>query len=411
MRRWERRLKDLALSLDASGANYFEPELFRLNANQFLTTSRTVSFLFQKDKSSISGFDDWHAENIVAPWKEDKIMKWSIVSRNTIEKEGDLDLRSSASATLITGYLDEHDISLDLEKSICLGASIKKLTRFARAKLPSGVSDTAVIKIERTWVANTLPDCELLQAFRYIYARMYEACKSLAHHLGTKLEPSIPDPTSFDDAFTGSRGVHYAKLNSAKTGSIGFRRHDYDKNFVPPEWVLDLSKKRKASPPNNLETLVQNFGEMAEANFLHHGNHIAMLWLFNERFEIIDYISTMPDDQADKYIFWRAISERIHYLKAKYLIWTAEAWIRKGYDIKMTKIIRNLPIIGEFLQVTGIDGKGNSATMTWDIKRETPDSKPKLKIREPSSSEHEEQVYYLIPARRALEKVNGTNTK
>lgn len=406
MRRWERRLKDLALSLEAIGANYFEPELFRLNANQFLTTARTVSFLFQKDKATIDGFADWHAKNIVAPWKNDEIMKWSIVARNTIEKEGDLDLNSSANATLILSYLEEQDISLDIEKNICLGASVKRLTRFARTQLPSGVSDSAVIKIERIWIANTLPDCELLQAFRYIYARMYEACKSLARHLGTELDPSIPDPTSFDETCTESRGVHYVKLNSPKVGSVFTRRVKRDDKFVPPEWLASLAEELKSSPPNSLETLVENHGKMAEANFLHYGNHMHMLWLFDDEFKVINYISTIPENQADKYIFWRIISERIHYLKARYLVWTAEAWIRGGADIGMTRLVRNLPITGEILQVSGIDGKGNIINITWDIERETPESKPTLKVKTPVSSVAEIQFNYLIPARRALEKVN-----
>lgn len=411
MRRWERRLKDLALALGACGSNYFEPELFRLNANHFLTTSRTVSFLFQKDKSSIKEFDAWHAANIVKPWSSDKLMKWSIASRNTIEKEGDLDLHSQVSATLIFSYLEEQDVSLALEKQICLGVGVKKLVRFARAKLPSGVSDSAVIKIERAWVANTLPDCELLQAFRYIYARMYEACTSLALHLETELESSIPDPTSFDEVLTGSRGVHYVKLNTTRIGTITAHRHDIDKDFVPPDWLAEISNERKSSPPNNLEELVRIHGKMAEANFLHYGNHMPMLWLFNERFEPIDYIATVPEDQAAKFIFWRAISDRIHYLKAKSLVWVSEAWVRKGLDKGLTKLIRSLPITGEFLQVAGIDGEGRYFTITWDIKREHPDAKPTLELKDPLNNEYGGEAYYLIPARRALKRVCNASTE
>lgn len=408
MRRWERRLKDLALALNACGSNYFEPELFRLNANHFLTTSRTVSFLFQKDKGSIEGFDAWHAENIVKPWGADLLMKWSIVSRNAIEKEGDLDLHSKVSATLIFSYLEEQDVSLELEKQACLSVGVKRLVRFARAKLPSGVSDTAVIKIERTWVANTLPDCELLQAFRYIYARMFEACTSLAHHLGTKLELSIPHPTSFDEVLMGSRGVQYVKLNAPGVGTITAQRHDRDPDFVPPGWLAKLSEERLSDPPNSLETLVRFHGKMAEANFLQFGNHMAMLWLFNEKFQPIDYIATIPEDQASKFIFWRAISDRIHYLNAKSLVWVSEAWVRKGIDKGLTQLIRNLPIVGEFLQVAGIDGQGKHFTITWDIKREHPDAQPNLQLKDPSIDKNMPEVfYYLVPARRALEKVGN----
>jgi hypothetical protein len=411
MRRWERRLKDLSISLDACGASYFDPERFRLNSNHFLTTARTVSFLFQKDKASIAEFESWHYKNIRSPWSEDKLMKWSIASRNTIEKEGDLDLCSTVNATLIYSYLEEEDRFISLDKHTYLSASIKRLMRFARSQLPSGVSDVAVIRVDRRWVANTLPDFELLQAFRYIYARMFEACTSLAKHLNTILEPSIPDPTSFDEVSTGSRGTHYIPLNSSHVRTLGAHRQTLDKNFAPPPWLQKLHENRDKSPPDSLETLVAFHQEMAYANFVAYGNHLAMLWMYDEKFQPIDFIATAPVDQVEKFIFWRTVSDRIHYLKAKYLVWVSEAWIRKGVDRQMRALMRNLPIVGEFLQVVGIDGGGKYVAATWDIKRENKESSPTLELRPPLQNNQQQVANYLIPARRALAKVNGSNEK
>jgi hypothetical protein len=53
MRRWEKRLSNVAQLLRQCAASHFEPDRFRLNCNQFLTTSRTVNFLIQKDKALI----------------------------------------------------------------------------------------------------------------------------------------------------------------------------------------------------------------------------------------------------------------------------------------------------------------------------------------------------------------------
>lgn len=394
------------MSLEACGASYFDPEFFRINSNHFLTAARTVSFLFQKDKASINNFESWHQANIVNPWQADIIMKWSIASRNTIEKEGDLDLNSTVNATLIFSYIEEQDRSISLDRQTYLGASIKRLIRFARAKLPSGVSDVAVIRVDRRWVANTLPDIELLQAFRYIYTRMHEACASLAKHLSTNLEPSIPDPTSFDEVSTGSRGTHYIPLNSSLVRTVVAHRQVIDKQFVAPPWLKQLQEEREAFPPNSLSDLVAFHGKMAYENFMAFGNHLAMLWLYDEKFAPIDFIGTAPEDQAAKFIFWRTVSDRIHYLKAKYLIWVSEAWIRQGIDKQMRTPVRNLPIIGEFLQVIGIDGGGQHIKVSWDIKRETPESAPTLTPQPSPQGDYKEEASYLIPARRALEKVN-----
>ena len=409
MQRWERRLKDLSMALEACGASYFDPERFRLNSNHFLTTARTVSFLFQKDKASINDFESWHRENVFNPWHTDTIMKWSITSRNTIEKEGDLDLHSSINATLIFSYIEEQDRVISLDKQTYLGASIKRLMRYARSQLPTGVSDVAVIRVDRRWIANTLPDFELLQAFRYIYTRMYEACSSLSKHLNSKLENSIPDPTSFDEVSTGSRGTHYIPLNSLHTREIVAHRHSIDRQLVAPSWVKELLENKELTQPNSLKALIAFHEKMAFANFRAHGNHMAMLWLYDENFKPIDFIATIPEDQVDKFIFWRTVSDRIHYLNSKYLIWVSEAWMRQGIDKQMLTPVRNLPIIGEILQVSGISGEGEHLIVTWDIKRENPESAPTLTLQTTSQDVFKENAYYLIPARRALSHNNHTS--
>lgn len=403
MRKWERRLKDLSIALENCSKSYFEPELFRFNANHFLTTARTVSFLFQKDKASILNFENWHNKNILEAWKNDEIMKWSVSSRNTIEKEGDLDIHSQIKATLIFSYIEEQDIKLVLSKTEHLNIGVKRLVRFARQNLPTGVSDAAVVKIDRSWIANTLPEQELLQAFRYIYARLHEACKSLATHLNSNIEMSIRDATSFDDISVGNSRVQYVKLNSTGLGTIAATRYyKNDIKYSPPTWAVELAEKRKSNPPKSLRDYVLFQANIAEQSFNQFGNHMPMLWLLNEEFEPIDYIATIPEDQAYKFIFWRMIADRIHYLKAKSLIWVCESWLRSGFKKYTEKAIRNLPITGEVLSVTGIDGKGGFHNITWEIEREVEHSQPKLKLLNESDERKVKEAYYLVPAKKAL---------
>ena len=101
MQRWERRLADLERLLESCHTTYFDPNLFRMNINSFLQTARTVTFLINKQKANIPDFESWHATNIVEAWNNDDIMRWSVQSRNHIEKEGDLDMHSSLDLCLI----------------------------------------------------------------------------------------------------------------------------------------------------------------------------------------------------------------------------------------------------------------------------------------------------------------------
>ena len=194
---WERRLKDLAHLLNSCASTYFEPELFRLNLNQFLQTARTVTFIIQKNKRDITEYDTWYPLNVIDKWKNDPLMTWAKNSRNTIEKQGDLEMYSDAKATLLFSYIEEQDIEV-ITKEQLLGINIKRLVRLAQKKLPSGTLDAAVIKSERRWVANTLKDFELLSALTIIYSRMYDCCKSLGLHLGASIDESITRPNDFD---------------------------------------------------------------------------------------------------------------------------------------------------------------------------------------------------------------------
>ena len=244
MHKWERRLADLAHFLDACGKTYFEPNLFRLNTNQFLTIARTVTFLIQKDKSSIPEFDNWYNEEILKRWSGDAIMTWAKDSRNKIEKEGDLELHSHLSVRLIYSYREEEDIAIQCERKELLGANIKRLINYAENKLPRGVADASVLKIERRWVANSLPTQELLKAFTYIYSRLRVAAVSLADHLGDALDESIPDATEFDDASTGNKHIEYVKFSDRRPSTIVAKRFQKHTNYEPPSWLKNLAKEK-----------------------------------------------------------------------------------------------------------------------------------------------------------------------
>ena len=86
MRPWERRLRDLAQLLRNCGETYFSPDLFRQNTNQFLQTSRTVTFIIQKNKADTPGFEAWYKTNVLQPWSNDPVMSWAKDARNVIEK-------------------------------------------------------------------------------------------------------------------------------------------------------------------------------------------------------------------------------------------------------------------------------------------------------------------------------------
>ncbi len=370
MRAWERRLRDLGHLLRSCSDTYFSPDLFRRNTNQFLQTSRTVTFLIQKSKSEIRDFEQWYSKRVVQPWQSDKLMTWARDARNVIEKEGDLELHSSLKVSVIATYDPARDLVVSTTDEELSHATIEKLLKQAIKRIPPLILEEAVLRVERQWVANSLPTHELTQALTYIYARLFEVCHELAVHVGdSRLDESVSHPTKLDPTFSGAARTHYTKLGHTGYGRLKSISQRRDPGYRPPAGIVALTNEfEKDSPPANLTQIVERFAKLAEFTFGHHGNHAPMLLLFNKNWAVIDVLSTSFSDQSDKYVFWRHVADRAMYLRAYGLIWISEVWLRK-FDSSGYVRRSEMPITGELLQVVGADATGEQKVVSWEITR------------------------------------------
>jgi hypothetical protein len=375
------------------------PELFRLNTNQFLQTSRTVTFLIQKNKDAIPSFDHWYQPTI-AGWAADEVMVWAKDSRNKIEKEGDLELHSSLELKLFFSYLGEQDIGLATGKAELLRAGTKKLVRYAQKKLPSYISDSSAIKIERKWVANSLPDWELLQALSYVYTMLYRTCEGLAIHLGTKIDRALPDPTSLYPVRESARQVRYLKLSDLKFHYQHTHRIDADPDYSPPAAIAAANMREKFVAANSIEKVFRAMSEMAELTFEHDGYHIPMVYLLDDSMKAVDFTSAAFVDQVDKFIFWRNLADRMVATGAKSVVSIGEAWIRDRKQHR-SQSIKELPITGERLYVNVLDHTGWYRSAGWEIVRTNEGSKPTLRRLTYEDESLEKIPFYFAPILRA----------
>jgi hypothetical protein len=401
---WERRLKDLSKLLHNCSSSYFDPDLFRMNTNQFLQTSRTITFIIQKNKSCIPNYQSWYEENVLNRWKEDEVMQWAKNSRNTIEKVGDLEMFSSLTTTLLFSYLEEEDIEIKCGRNELVGYGTKKLIRFAQKNMPTGVSDAAAVKIERKWVVTSLSSWELLHALSYVYTRVYECCQLLGEHIQSPIDSKIPDKGSSDLSRERARMIQYVKLRGFETHHITSKSIRVDPGIELPEHLQKVfhDSKYTSSSPKTLMEAVQLYSKIAEATFCHFGNHKPMLFMFNDCWKILDMVSTAFEDQVDKFIFWRTMSDRVATQKVYAVVWISEAWNRNAQG-NMHLPIRNMPISGEILHVVGIDKNNNRKSITWDIVRNDDREKPKLvELLSKENKLSVETPFYLVPILRRM---------
>lgn len=408
---WERRLRDLSQLLRNCGETYFSPDRFRQNTNQFLQTSRTVTFIIQKNKAEIPNFENWYKINVLQPWASDRVMSWAKDSRNIIEKEGDLEMQSTLQVAVLFSYEAEEDMAIEVGRRELLQASVEQLLKTAHRTLPPSVIDAAVLKIQRRWVANTLHDLELIHALTYTYAQVYRACEALASHLGKTLDPSIPHPTEADPSTTDVAKIRFMKLSKPEVGRRARKLIRADPSFEPSPALRRLQEEFQSSAkPSSLADVVAKHAKLAQLTFEQYGHHIPMLALYDKNWNHLDFMSTVFSDQTEKYLFWRDAADRAFYLKAYAMVWTSESWVR---DLKgrADRPISELHIIGEQLHVIGADASDSQQVAIWNIARTTGTNTPAL-----VSIDHEDKsgqpvhLNFIKPIVAAMKMAHASGT-
>ncbi len=400
MHPFERRLGDLASALQSCAQTYLKPEPFRRNVNHFLTVSRTVTFLIQKQKAEIRDFESWYSARM-AEWKDDELMTWAKEARNQIEKEGDLETLSQLRSALVFSYLAEEDSVVETDRNDLLRGNVDRLMRRAIRHLPPGTADAAVVSVERRWVVNSLPAWELLEALTYIYARIHGLCVSLSKHLGETLDRKILPPSHYVSLRTTAINARYIKVRDFTTNSLSFKRIDRAPDFQPSPEIKAAAERARASGITSLATAMAFYAEMAELTFKQFGNHIPIAFLFDKNWTCVNAIPTAFADQADKFIFWRHVGDTVRHLHAHGLIWVSEVWRRSLVGLGSVPI-REMDIKGEALHVVGVESSGARAVVEWTIHRREDGSQPTLERDEASSPESTGEMFFFAPVTRAM---------
>jgi hypothetical protein len=126
---------------------YFEPYEFRVNLNSFVQETRNVTFILQKNKKDIPGFEEWYSK-----WQErmrrDVLMKWAVESRNRITKQGDLETESYSMLTFTTDWTD--DLTREFRARPSVPSTV--LIQEALARIPSELISEEIVVLRRATV-------------------------------------------------------------------------------------------------------------------------------------------------------------------------------------------------------------------------------------------------------------------
>jgi len=177
----DRRLGDLHRSWHEAERGYFDPESFRVAIQTAIQTLRTVTFILQSNKRLFTNFDPWY-ESWQAKLRADPLMRWMVDARNKIEKQGDLDAHSFVRAEIVASYYEEGprmDVPAELFQS-----TAELMSGIPTEALREHVFKNGVLRIQRRWIENSLPDYELLDAVGIAYGRIAEIVADAHRELG-----------------------------------------------------------------------------------------------------------------------------------------------------------------------------------------------------------------------------------
>gem|GEM_PF-1081717 len=375
------RLDDVRTVWIETLRKYNKPEEFRRSLNACITTLRTVTFVLQSNKGCLPNFNAWYST-----WQErmksDKVMRWSVESRNYIEKEGDLKTLSVANAKIVTSF------GLELHQKFPVDPflSTEEIADMIRKTSPvsKGKEDSTLLEVERRWVDINLPEYEVLDALSYCYSFLtklvedahvqigiqglcvyrktigvIDVGKKHIQHLGGRVPCMIAtreNRTVMMKLSTGevlSIRTHVANIDR-KSAEEAAKRYGYNES-------LELFKKK----PQNLLEQAQFWFNTAKMILTKDGYLIPTIILGPPNPGVFHFAL---HEQIDKQIMWKRITQQIEISGAEWFVFIGEAWLRTPEEITQPKDRQYKP--REMISIIGASKDEGFVSIGAEFKRE-----------------------------------------
>ena len=395
----ERRLEQAHQLWHRALDSYPSVDDFCLGVNNLIQTLRTVTFILQKSFKHHDGFDAWYADR-QEEMRGDSVMRWSVEARNHIEKQGDLDLRSTARVSVLASWLETPFEEFDIPPLVPPEAIAIAM---APRDIPDKIRREGVFTVERRWVTTSLPDHELLEACAHVYDVLQVVVSDAEATFGIAAEQT-PRRQCCErlNCMVAGRDARTARLH-LQTGQ--FLVHTRETLAIDPD------DKEKAAqhygpalddlpkPSNTLESRVRRYHQVGRVILETDGHCTTVAFVYREG-ELVARAVLTPEDQQDKYLLMEHLADEAMRLGADEVIFSAEIWMAAVRDGEPLGLVRAGDRDDRFegLATSGVNRDGKSLMLI------TPFSKVGGK---PVLGDVSEQIHYpnlMLPIRRAWER-------
>jgi hypothetical protein len=307
-----------------------EPDSFRMHLNSLIQGLRNVTFMVQKQKAELIGYEDWYTQ-FVKEITIKPLMRWAVKSRNRIVKESDLELLSEAKIRWVGNWVAKEERKFTFPPRM----SSKDMLRVIFSN--PGNPRVGVVTISRRWVDKALPDYELLHATREVFLELSRLLHVAHAAAGVNLcaldqrEPSCVtsaisvQPLACMDINSGLRQEHVDLEDGSGIDEV----EHYIKR---DERRVEKANKRYGSfsvtAANPIEAAPQLM-EAAQRVLQKDKCHMPMMWSYRDG-KIVDMISPSFFDQNGKYLMFHRLADRVESLRADGVVLVIEAWWAPG---------------------------------------------------------------------------------
>ncbi|MEU5357392.1 hypothetical protein ACFY9R_20820 [Streptomyces albidoflavus] len=336
-----KRLMDCHAMWHAMADSYMQPESFRMHLNSLMQGMRNVTFMLQKQKSTLPMFEEWYTEFQTAA-KSNPLMRWSVNSRNRIVKESDLDLLSKVKVRWVGDWERRQ------ERAFSFPPRMSSKGILAAIFSDPGNPQMGVVTISRQWIDKALPDREILKATREVFVNLsalmhtaHTAASSEACGLSIRepvcVTPDLAaEPLACMDINPGWLQEHLDLDAGRGIDEVTYLVERTPENSKRAEKRYGATIKVKGDPIEVSAKIIEQAGKA----LVRDKKHIPIIWFFRGDV-VIDSMVPVFFDQNGKYLTMHRVADRVESLKADGVIFLNEIWYAQ--DVKEDKDGKVIP--------------------------------------------------------------------
>lgn len=372
-------------------AAYPDPDDFVLNLHSLVMTLRQATWMVQKQKAHIEGYDAWYTSWEVR-MAADPVMRWLKEARTQIEHRGDLELLSTARVTVISNWQERPLIEFEVPPM--MGPDDVIANHPELEAFPDSVRRDGVLRVERRWVAADLPEHELLDACAYGYGVVATIIAEAHERLGFRMRTfggETHEGRHDRDVHLGGRLPCMVVTHDSRTAELELATGEVI-SFERTEGTLDpdrdgplLAEQAEAmllapggtvpAPGEDLLDVGGRWASVARRVFAHDGKHVPMAILLSADGSPLRIVELRFETHAGKQLAVRRIADEIALTGAQAAVLINEIWTA---SVPIRAIRSDMPPVAElpgrgealYVQVVTADGRlrGHCSPITRDAK-------------------------------------------